>query len=426
MEISDLKTLVFSKIPIIQAPTTETYGNCAEEIYFGLLRARGEGRKTIFLFPKDVGSLFMFSKRGTGVNTALADVCSSHRVLNNRNPVVLLLAWCLTIKGCLTLLLNIVLIKSGIGRIRRDSLQPTIGRRRLWNRRAVYGVNCKERYWARELTHKLDVRLTDEVLQTAEKYREKMGLPIDAWYVCLHVREGGYYGWNEGPGKVARNSLIENVIPAVRHIVKLGGWVVRLGDPTMGRLEAYPQVIDYPMTKFKSDIMDVYLVMNCLAYIGGNSGPWDVANMFQKPTIMPNITDFYTGYPWREGSIGIPKKVYCGKSERYLSLKEIVTKSIDETIKFDQNDQYELVENTADEILDLVKEYFELLDNPKPTSEHQKLVHEIRKDGVDRILSKSKWSEVQKNRFVSKLVGFRGVISQKYLANNWEHDSNEK
>ena len=148
--------------------------------------------------------------------------------------------------------------------------------------------------------------------------------------------------------------------------------------------------------------------------------------MFQKPTIMPNITDFYTGYPWREGSIGIPKKVYCGKSERYLSLKEIVTKSIDETIKFDQNDQYELVENTADEILDLVKEYFELLDNPKPTSEHQKLVHEIRKDGVDRILSKSKWSEVQKNRFVSKLVGFRGVISQKYLANNWEHDSNEK
>ena len=426
MKFSDLKTRFLSKMPIIQSPTTEAYGNCAEEIYFGLLRARREKRKTIFLFPKDVGSLFVFSKRGNGVNGALADVCSSHRVLNNRNPAVVVLAWCLTIKGCLTILANIVLIKSRIGQIVRDSLQPTIGRRRLWNHRAVYGVNCKERYWARELSDTLDVRLSGEVLQTAKKYREKMGLPINAWYVCLHVRESGYYGWEEGPGKRARNSLIKNAIPAVQYIVKRGGWVVRLGDPTMERLEAYPQVIDYPMTKFKSDIMDIYLVMNCLAYIGGNSGPWDVANLFQKPTIMPNMTDFYTGYPWREGSIGIAKKIYCSRSGRYLSLKEIVIGSIDETIKFDQNDQYKLIENTADEILGLVKEYFELLDNPKPKSTYQKSIHQIRKDGVDRVLSKSKWSEVQKARFVSKLVGFKGVISETYLANNWEHDSNER
>ena len=48
------------RVPVVlQTPAVEAYGNCAEEIYWGLLRARRENKKVIFIIIIDF-SVFLF------------------------------------------------------------------------------------------------------------------------------------------------------------------------------------------------------------------------------------------------------------------------------------------------------------------------------------------------------------------------------
>ena len=154
-------------------------------------------------------------------------------------------------------------------------------------------------------------------------------------------------------------------------VVDRGGWIVRLGDSTMQTLPQLTNVVDYPMTEYKSNLMDVFLIMECRFFLGELSGPWDVANLFCRPTLMPNLTDFYMGYPWRKGSIGIVKKVYSKSGKRFLSINEILDFSLDNPGQLTQDENFEYVENSSAEILSLVNEYFDEEGHARPLTEPQ-------------------------------------------------------
>ena len=65
---------------LIQTPWVGAIGNCAEEIYYGLLRARRENKKVLFLFPHDLDNILRFSKRG--INRELLNVECDYRFLS--------------------------------------------------------------------------------------------------------------------------------------------------------------------------------------------------------------------------------------------------------------------------------------------------------------------------------------------------------
>lgn len=58
----------------LQTPAVEAFGNCAEEIHWGLIRARHTQKRVVFIFAKDFVPPFVVSKRGLGVNQALRSV----------------------------------------------------------------------------------------------------------------------------------------------------------------------------------------------------------------------------------------------------------------------------------------------------------------------------------------------------------------
>jgi hypothetical protein len=86
--------------------------------------------------------------------------------------------------------------------------------------------------WEAENRPPLAVRReeTDAALRVL---RRRLGIPEDAWYVCLHVREPSFHGrWNK-VWEQARDADIRTYGAAIKTIVERGGYVIRMGDPSM-------------------------------------------------------------------------------------------------------------------------------------------------------------------------------------------------
>ena len=76
----------------------------------------------------------------------------------------------------------------------------------------------------------------------------------------------------------------------IKYINSIGGKVIRLGDPV--DMSINDICIDYPNSKYKSELMDLYLIKNCKLYIGTNSGILDCAFLLGTPVLGVNFSDF--------------------------------------------------------------------------------------------------------------------------------------
>jgi putative glycosyltransferase (TIGR04372 family) len=201
---------------------------------------------------------------------------------------------------------------------------------------------------------------------------QALGIPTDAWFVCLHVREPGFYK-QRNSNLSARDCDIDTYLLAIQTIVSRGGWVIRLGDPSMKPLPKIPQVIDYPHTKFKSDWMDVFLCAKCHFFVGTNSGLCAVATNFGVPVILTNLP--HLGYlPWF--GIWIPKLYWYEKEKCYINFSERLIPPLGyiDLIRMLSSIGIQVVDNTPEEINDIVIEMLELLDGTiKYTEEDKKL-----------------------------------------------------
>jgi putative glycosyltransferase (TIGR04372 family) len=154
--------------------------------------------------------------------------------------------------------------------------------------------------------------LKDEQRSRARSELEAMGLPSDCWFVCLHVREG--------VGASRRDGNIADYLPAIRSIARAGGWVVRIGDPSMTKISDIPNLIDCAH-KQRRDWLDVYALGAARFMIGTNSGPVFVAGTFGVPALLSNwapigIKSLY------HNTITLPKRLWSKKDNRYLTTDE--------------------------------------------------------------------------------------------------------
>jgi putative glycosyltransferase (TIGR04372 family) len=165
------------------------------------------------------------------------------------------------------------------------------------------------------------LRLTDEMRRRGRRVLKAMGLPDDAWFVCLHVREAGFHAEGDMPAVDFRNANIANYQAAIDAIVERGGWVIRVGDPTMKRLPPQQYVIDYAHSKDKSDWMDVFLCAGCRFFIGSTSGLFLVATSFGVPCVFADWLSYHQR-PWSVSDLYIPKKIWSNEEKRLLTFEE--------------------------------------------------------------------------------------------------------
>ncbi len=183
-----------------------------------------------------------------------------------------------------------------------------------------------------------------------------LGLPDNAWYVCLHVREPGFHkNWNSLYPSM-RDANIDDYLPAIKLIVESGGWVIRMGDPSMKPLPSMEGMIDYAHSNLKTPKADILITLGCRFLLGTNSGFATIPAIYGVRCIFSNWLPI--GLPlWPSQDLMCPKMFWDIKLERYLTLEEVFSSKL----AFIQNysdlpEGIALHDNTPEEILALTEE----------------------------------------------------------------------
>jgi putative glycosyltransferase (TIGR04372 family) len=188
-----------------------------------------------------------------------------------------------------------------------------------------------------------------------------LGVPEGAWFVALHVRDDGFHERENSQN--FRNADIDTYRAAIASIAARGGWVIRMGDRTMKPAAAMENLIDYAHSPAKSDRMDVFLCARCRFFIGSQSGLSLVPPTFGVPCAMTNWTSLGTP-PWYGQDLFLPKVFWSEKEARFLTFEEIIRSGLGYTqwSACFSCGGIRLVDNTAEDIHDLVLEMLARLD----------------------------------------------------------------
>ena len=405
---------------VILSPHPVSIGNASEDYYFGLLKARREGKKLVVLFPYPLPGRL----RKPTFDPAILFLESDLLVMKHRSPVSALLSAVFT----LYFLVVIVSIKLSLKFLKFEPsgyyFRPLAGQDTLWRpNSAVIKFDwdlARDQKWETQFSIPLELSLPRKHLVNCEADREHIGLPHDARFVCLHMREGGYSrDWDN-----IRNTNIANYLGAIKEITQRGGWVVRMGAPTMTKLPPLERVIDYAHSPRRSALMDVYLLKECSFYVGTSSGITDTALLLGKSVVLTNMTAWINLLPPQSGDLIIFKHVYSKSEKRFISIQEWLQRASMITAEHWSSPDWQLVENSDAEITSAVKERLDFENNRGPTDLQQKFkrahlcavqeLSEILQFGSSEVENCNEWF-----RFASRMLTWRGEVSVEFLEKNW-------
>lgn len=221
---------------------------------------------------------------------------------------------------------------------------------------------------------------TEDEHTQARAWLRSVGWSEEMPIVCLLVRDSEYLatepGLNpEASGKPAgsweyhsyRNSDIRTFIPAVEWLVSQGAFVLRMGK-AMETAVAVPGMFDYAFSGSRSDFLDVWLFANCSMCVTTGSGP-DVISVFSgKQVVAVNHVPLTTVFTY--GRVLTASKKLYDINGRRLSLEENIDINLSRTDDFLRKGIV-IVELSAGEILDVVKEGWLRSKNTSKTPEYE-------------------------------------------------------
>lgn len=209
--------------------------------------------------------------------------------------------------------------------------------------------------------------LTEEDKEFGWDELSKIGIPKGSWFVSLHVRDAGYklgshLAKDDFDGY--RNADIDNYKLAIKTIVNAGGFVIRVGDPKMKTMPPMEGVFDYAHSDKRSNRMDIFLFSQCRFFVGVSSGPILNPILFGVPTIMTNFMPI-SGRPHASNCLFIPKRLWLKSKNRYASYSEILSSGLGRifTSHGYEEKNIDIIENSPEEIRDVVIEMLERLEN---------------------------------------------------------------
>jgi putative glycosyltransferase (TIGR04372 family) len=213
--------------------------------------------------------------------------------------------------------------------------------------------------------------LTDLDQKRGQECLQSLGVPADAWFVALHVRGG------REKARSTRDADIATYRMAIESIVARGGWVFRMGDPSMEPLPPMPQVIDYAHSEARRDWMDVFLWARCRFFIGIQSGPLMVPPTFGVPCVITNWSSPAIRL-WFTRDLYIFKLHWSETEARYLSFTEVSSSALAsaESSDYLASRGIKLVDNTPEEINDVVVEMLDRLDGKLKYSKEDEQLQE--------------------------------------------------
>jgi putative glycosyltransferase (TIGR04372 family) len=224
------------------------------------------------------------------------------------------------------------------------------------------GMGVIQEEWERQERPPL-LSLTPEDRQRGEDALRRLGVPAGAWFVSLHVRSPGFHKEGAELHQAHRNAAVRSYLPAIREIIRRGGWVIRVGDETMEPMPVMTGLIDYARGSLRSPWMDIYLCAACRFFIGVASGLSHVPATFGVPCVLTNW--LWNPLPVASSrNVFIPKLISSVAEDRFLRFEEALQPDVRRLgycgLHLLQRN-LRLMENSPEEIVELVEEMFDIL-----------------------------------------------------------------
>ena len=174
------------------------------------------------------------------------------------------------------------------------------------------------------------VSLSAKEMEEGRKRLIEIGISPDEPYVCLIVRDGGHYkskGEIESAGYELLNFDINDFAGVAEVLIESGFQVIRMGSGSERPFASKPDgVVDYALSKYRSEFLDVYLAATCEFAVSTQTGPDSVCMLFRRPVLYVDVTrycQFFFG-----SKLATWSPVRLKKNGRILNLSEVVNAEI--------------------------------------------------------------------------------------------------
>ena len=264
------------------------------------------------------------------------------------------------------------------------------------------------------------LHFTQKELNKAKKIVNELGVPEEKDWICIHNRDSQYLEKtmpNDYPRNIGswsyhnhRDFSVETLKESAEFFASKGLYVLRIGTHVREKLQSEnKKVIDYANTKFRNDLMDVFLLSKCKFLLSGDAGVTVFPMVFNKPIFGLNISSTQIHDPrFCRYSLLIFKRLRNISTGKLLSIREILQSKFAYTTNahtFKENG-VEPVNNTSQEILLYSQEINKQINREKIENDE------------DLKIQKSFWSIYEKYVDKKKNNHIFPKISPSFLRNN--------
>jgi len=240
------------------------------------------------------------------------------------------------------------------------------------------------------------VSFDNKQLEYGKSILKKMSVPEDKQIVCIFARDSSFLS-EKYPGvdwsyHDYRNCDIKTYLKAIDYLIKNNYMVIRVGSeysPPLGYKNC--SYIEYNLSDYKSEFMDLYLIYISSFVVGTTSGATDLATIFNIPFLGVNYAPFCE-FPVGMNDMFIQKKL-VDLSGNIVPFKSVIGK--EEYFLFDGNKMLSefglsYSDNTEQEIYNAVVEMDKMITGIGQLSDFEK---ELLEDYHNEYCAKSAWSK---------------------------------
>jgi putative glycosyltransferase (TIGR04372 family) len=165
-----------------------------------------------------------------------------------------------------------------------------------------------------------------------------------------------------------RNSSIKTQVKAIKFVTENGYKAIRVGRDKIDQFNIdTKKFFDYTFAEHQSDFLDIYISSKAKFMVWGTTGLNELTTVMRIPELLVDFTLFNIlsdRINEAYNPIILPKKIYSKALGRHLSYKEIFEKKLfDVQIISEIPNDFQLIDNSEDEILEATKEMIELAEH---------------------------------------------------------------
>ena len=406
----------------ICTPLIYSIGNASEHIYTSAAHAKRVGKKILIFKTRFLKKFLNYDICNNELFDSL--ILNEQKKINNFSYK--LIDFFIQIEFVVRRSLAIFFKKFFRIEIGEEFRFPMIGSTDLYRSKKIVQYNKISPLSIKACTADIEAEKKNECM----KLLNKNGINSKK-FVCLHVRDNNYY--KDAGRREYRNSEINNYIELIKFLISKDYYVIRLGDKPAPKVKyENKNFIDLPYTNLKSEIMDLYLIKECQFYVGTLSGTMDTAYLFKKPLFLTNMYDLFPSFPRKIYDRAIFKTIVNKQNGKEINLHHFAELGI--KYHHCETDIKDLIfkENTSDELLEGINEYYELINTSDllnvekiRLSKIQKEFNSYLKERLEKIyyqdfitknfFKKDAWKENEFKRIVKRFKACDGTYNTSYL-----------